>query len=299
VNDTLDGFGEHREPTGRTYLGNFKEGVRHGRGRLKLPLGNLAAGIDDKKKNDDKSKQDEEGSNTTNTAPRAAAARLGPRPPAGTGTVGGAGEGFECEWRGGTMVGKVNRVWYRLYSDKTGSALEGDEGRTTEGYINTLNQHTGPMLRPEADRRYDVSAGGRRYEFPADRGGFHPLLDPPFRPHTPRTAAMLSKHCAVYKDPSMQGWGDAKTARDDGDEVYEGEEKMCLDGIKRRYGKGTARWGPGGRDVYSGEWLYNQKHGKGERIWAHGEVYNGTWIHGKMHGASTGLGALRTDCHDV
>ena len=82
----------------------------------------------------------------------------------------------------------------------------------------------------------------------------------------------------------MQGWGDAGVARDEGEEVYDGGEKMCLDGIKRRYGKGIARWGLGAKEVYNGDWLYNQKHGKGERMWANGEVYNGTWTHGRMQG---------------
>ena len=39
---------------------------------------------------------------------------MGGNPAAGQGTLDGAGTGFECEWRAGVMMGKVEKVWYRL-----------------------------------------------------------------------------------------------------------------------------------------------------------------------------------------
>mgnify|MGYP006876827895 CR=1 FL=1 len=64
---------------------------------------------------------------------------------------------------------------------------------------------------------------------------------------------MLSKGKEVYKSPEMKGWGGTTEAREEGEEVYEGELKLCLDGKQRRYGKGTARWGVGGSERYVGE----------------------------------------------
>jgi hypothetical protein len=77
--------------------------------------------------------------------------------------------------RGGTLDGAGAPTW----------GLPGNPELTCNGsngrYINTLNQPTGSLPRPEAQRRYDLSAGGRRYEFLPDRGGYNPVLDPPFQ----------------------------------------------------------------------------------------------------------------------
>ena len=77
--------------------------------------------------------------------------------------------------RGGTLDG----------AGAPARGLRGNPELTCNGsngrYINTLNQPTGNLPRPEAQRRYDLSAGGRRYEFPPDRGGYNPVLDPPFQ----------------------------------------------------------------------------------------------------------------------
>ena len=227
---------------------------------------------------------------------------MGGNPAAGQGTLDGAGTGFECEWRAGVMMGKVEKVWYRQYEN--GKVLVGEDASTTAGYIDTLNRHTGRLPRVEATRRYDVSAGGRRYEFPESKGGFNSSLVPKYREHSPRTKAMLSKGVSVvskvvvsspraafpvsdffcvgfqYKDHElMQGWGDFAEARTLDEEIYHGDTKMCLDGESKRHGKGEAKWGFKQCEVYSGDWLMDQKHGKGERRWSHGDVYNGLWVH--------------------
>ena len=34
----------------------------------------------------------------------------------------------------------------------------------------------------------------------------------------------------------------------------------------------------------AGDWLYDERHGKGERKWQSGDVYNGVWVHDRMEG---------------
>jgi hypothetical protein len=109
---------------------------------------------------------------------------------------------------------------------------------------------------------------------------FSPYLQPVFRVHSPRTAAFLSKDCSVYKrEADLRG----QLVNHD-EEMYNGGQKHCPDGIFRRYGKGTLRWGVGLKHVYTGDWLYNEMHGTGERVWSSGECYNGTWNHNLMEG---------------
>ena len=275
-NDVLQGHGDHYEPGGRIYEGEFKDGWRHGRGRIHL-ISKEAS------KPTLAEKQD--------LVPRSRPATQsitgpvvgkGGNPAAGQGTLEGAGAGMQCEWRNGVMMGKVDKVWYRLFERE--GVLDGEDAHSTAGYINTINQHTGRIVRLEAQRRYDVSAGGRRYEFPPNKGGFNPALHPPFRPHTPRTRAMLSKGHSVYKSSAMHGWGDFTEARGVDEEVYQGDTKLCLDGDVKRHGKGVARWGHMQKESYSGEWLYDERHGKGERKWKDGHVYNGIWSHDHMEG---------------
>ena len=71
------------------------------------------------------------------------------------------------------------------------------------------------------------------------------------------------------------------------EQLYEGGQKLCTDGVWRRYGRGTMRWGPGLEQKYVGDWLYDEKHGTGERVWGSGEVYNGTWNHDHMDGTGS------------
>jgi hypothetical protein len=109
---------------------------------------------------------------------------------------------------------------------------------------------------------------------------FSQYLQPVFRVHSPRTTAFLSKDCIVYKrEADLRG----QLVNHD-EEVYTGGQKQCPDGIFRRYGKGTMRWGVGLKEVYTGDWLYNEKHGTGKRVWSSGECYNGTWNHDLMEG---------------
>jgi hypothetical protein len=181
LNDVLAGKGEHDETNGRIYEGEFKDGWRHGRGRIHLIS-----------KEASKPTKEERGMQVSRPATRSVTGPVvgkGGNPAAGQGLLEGAGAGFQCEWRNGVMSGKVDKVFCRLFEN--GKMLTGEDAHSIPGYMNTRNQHTGPIRRLEASRRYDVSAGGRRYEFPAERGGFNPALNPQFRPHTPRTKAML------------------------------------------------------------------------------------------------------------
>jgi hypothetical protein len=250
-NDVLQGHGEHREAGGRIYEGGFKDGWRHGRARIHLIS----------KEASKPTKAELQGivpSRPSGQSVTGPVVGKGGNPAAGQGTLEGAGAGFMCEWRNGVMKGKVNKVWYHLF-ERHGQMIAGEDAATTEGYINTLNQHTGRMPRMEALRRYDVSAGGRRYEFPDDKGGFHPALHPPFRPHTPRTRAMLGKGQSVYKPDSMHGWGDFEEARGADEEIYHGDTKVTVGGETKRHGKGVARWGHMQKESYSGEWLYDER----------------------------------------
>jgi hypothetical protein len=275
-NDVMQGHGEHHEPGGRIYEGEFKDGWRHGRGRIHLISKEASKPtVAEKQGLIPRSRP----ATQSITGP---VVGKGGNPAAGHGTLEGAGAGMQCEWRNGVMMGKVDKVWYRLF--ERDGLLEGEDAHSTAGYVNTLNQHTGRIVRLEAQRRYDVSAGGRRYEFPPDKGGFNPALHPRFRQHTPRTQAMLSKGHSVYKSTAMQGWGGFTDARGLDDEVYQGDTKQCLDGEVKRHGKGVARWGYLQKESYTGEWLYDERHGKGERKWKDGDVYNGIWSHDKMEG---------------
>jgi len=276
VNDVLQGDGEHYEATGRIYEGAFKDGFRHGRGRIHL-ISKEAS------KPTIAERQSLPLSRPATQSLSGPIMGKGGNPAAGQGTLEGAGAGLQCEWRNGVMKGKIDKVWYRLF-ERNGNLLDGKEAGSTAGYINTLNQPTGRIPRIEALRRYDVSAGGRRYEFPPDRGGYNPSLYPAFRAHTPRTQAMLSKGYSVYKSDAMHGWGDSTEARGADEELYTGDTKLCLDGDTKRHGKGVARWGHHQAESYSGEWLYNERHGKGERTWHDGQVYNGHWVHDEMEG---------------
>ena len=68
----------------------------------------------------------------------------------------------------------------------------------------------------------------------------------------------------MYKSDAMHGWGDSTEARGVDEEVYVGESKVTLDGETKRHGKGMSRWGLQQKECYSGEWLYDHRHGKGE-----------------------------------
>ncbi len=63
-------------------------------------------------------------------------------------------------------MGKISRVKYALFDGKTGQRLPPEEAKMLPVYLNTLNQEEPPKPRAEARWRYDVSAGGRRHEFP-------------------------------------------------------------------------------------------------------------------------------------
>lgn len=108
---------------------------------------------------------------------------------------------------------------------------------------------------------------------------FSAYLQPVYRPQSPRTSTFLSKDCFIYKAEAA-----ATGVTNTDEQVYEGGQKLCTDGVWRRYGKGTMRWGPGLTESYTGDWLYDEKHGTGERIWGTGEVYKGTWSHDQMDG---------------
>ena len=61
---------------------------------------------------------------------------MGGNPAAGQGTLDGAGTGFECEWRAGVMMGKVEKVWYRQYEN--GKVLVGEDASTTAGLLSVF-----------------------------------------------------------------------------------------------------------------------------------------------------------------
>lgn len=68
------------------------------------------------------------------------------------------------------MKGKATEILYYLFDHKTGKKLEGDDA-LLPGFTNTLNQEVLPYPRTEARRRFDTSAGGRRYDFNENQGG--------------------------------------------------------------------------------------------------------------------------------
>eukprot|EP00960_Hanusia_phi_P078411 768814-Hanusia_phi.AAC.6 len=180
--------------------------------------------------------------------------------------------------QGERRAGRAKKVWYRLYDGDTGRLLEGEEGLSTEGYVNTYNQHTGRIPRVEANRRYEITEDGRRFDFPASKGGYSFMLEPRYQQHSPRTISRVLQ----------QSQRTSSVKSDDDEEeralVYEGETKLCQDGQERRHGKGSLKVKGTGEVVYSGDWLYDEKHGKGEHRWEDGSVYNGAWVHGRMQG---------------
>ena len=38
---------------------------------------------------------------------------------------------------------------------------------------------------------------------------------------------------------------------------------------------------------YTGQWVNNLYHGKGELTWANGDIYQGEFLYGMMHGQGT------------
>jgi hypothetical protein len=61
---------------------------------------------------------------------------------------------------------------------------------------------------------------------------------------------------------------------------YNGEYKQ-VDGKKTRDGQGTFTFGP---EVYTGQWVNDKMHGKGEYRYASGAIYNGDFFENMMHG---------------